>query len=53
MEDVEDLYTYYVGIIGVNEDIFWNADYSFLLGVVENMTAFRGWKNYVETKERE
>jgi hypothetical protein len=49
---VEDYYTYYVLILGIPEDIFWYADYSFLLGVVENKTAYDGWLNYVLERER-
>lgn len=53
LEDVEDFYTYYVLILEIPEDIFWYADYSFLLGVVENKSAYDGWVNYVTGRERE
>ena len=53
LETVEDYYTYYVLILEIPEDIFWYADYSFLLGVVENKTAYDGWLNYVLERERE
>ena len=52
LEDVEDYYTYYVLILEIPENIFWYADYSFLLGVVENKTAYDGWLNYVLDRER-
>lgn len=52
LEDVEDYYTYYVLILEIPEDIFWHADYAFLLGVVENKTAYDGWLNYVLERER-
>ena len=52
LEDIEDYYTYYVLILEIPEDIFWYADYSFLLGVVENKTAYDGWLNYVLERER-
>lgn len=52
LEDVEDYYTYYVLILEIPEDIFWFADYKFLLGVVENKTAYDGWLNYVIDRER-
>ncbi|RDU22211.1 hypothetical protein [Anaerosacchariphilus polymeriproducens] len=52
LEDVEDYYTYYVLILGISEDIFWNADYSFVLSVVENKTAFDSWVNYMQERER-
>ena len=48
----EDYYTYYVLILEIPESIFWNADYSFLLVVVENKTAYDGWLNYVIDKQR-
>jgi len=41
IEDIEDMYTYYVMILKINEDVFWNADFSFLLSVVENKVARR------------
>jgi len=53
LEDVEDYYTYYVLILEIPEDIFWYADYSFLLGVVANKTAYDGWLNYAMDRERE
>jgi len=53
LEDVEDYYTYFVLVLEIPEDIFWYADYSFLLGVVENKTAYDGWLNYVLERERE
>lgn len=45
LQDIEDYYTYYVLILEIPEHIFWYADYSFLLGVVENKTAYEGWLN--------
>lgn len=53
LEDIEDYYTYYVLILEIPEDVFWYADYSFLLGVVENKAAYDGWVNYVTERERE
>lgn len=53
LEDVEDYYTYYVLILEIPEDVFWYADISFLLGVVENKTAYDGWLSYVLERERE
>lgn len=53
LQDVEDYYTYYVLILEIPESIFWYADYSFVLGVVENKTAYDGWLNYVIERERE
>lgn len=51
LEDVEDYYTYYVLILKIPEDIFWYSDYSFLLGVVENKTAYDAWVDYVTERE--
>ncbi len=52
LEDIEDYYTYYVLILKIPEDIFWYADISFLLGVVENKAAYDGWVDYMIERER-
>lgn len=52
LEDVEDYYTYYVHILKISEELFWFSDISFVLGVVENITAYDGWYKYVIEKER-
>ena len=51
LEDVEDYYTYYVLILDISEELFWNADISFLRGVVENRLAYKSWIDYVREKE--
>lgn len=53
LEDIEDSYTYYVMILGLSEDIFWNADISFVLSVIENKSAFEGYVNYTRYKEEQ
>ena len=53
LEDIEDYYTYYVLILGVSEDVFWNCDYSFILSIMENKTAYDSYMNYVQYKENE
>jgi hypothetical protein len=53
LEDIEDCYTYYVLILKIPEDIFWYADISFLLGVVENKAAYDGWLDYALKREQE
>ena len=53
IEDIEDCYTYYVLILGISEEIFWNADYSFVLSVVENKSAFDNYINYIQYKEEQ
>lgn len=51
VEDIEDAYTYYVMILGISEDVFWNCDVSFVLSIVENKSAFDGFINYQKYKE--
>lgn len=53
LEDLEDYYTYYVLILGISEDVFWNCDISFILSVVENKSAFDGFINYQRYKQEE
>lgn len=53
MEDVEDYYTYYVIILGMTEDLFWNVDLSFLLGVLGNKLAYDDYINYIKEVELE
>ncbi len=54
IEDIEDMYTYYVMILKISEDVFWNADFSFLQSIVANKTAYDGfiqYSKYLQTKE--
>ena len=53
LEDIEDYYAYYVLCLGISEDLFWNADYSFLLSVVENKCAYENYINYMKIAELE
>lgn len=53
MEEIEDYYTYYVEILGISENLFWNADLSFVKTVADNKSAYDGWINYVREKEME
>lgn len=50
LETVEDLYTYYVQIIGIGEELFWYSEYSTLLTISENKRAYENWKSYAEEK---
>ena len=50
-EDIEDYYTYYVLILEISEDLFWNADFSFLKTVALNKSAYDSWKNYAISEE--
>lgn len=52
-EDIEDYYTYYVLILGMSEDLFWNVDLSFLIGVLNNKIAYDGYMNYLKEVEYE
>lgn len=53
MEDIEDYYTYYVIILGVSEDLFWNVDLTFLISVLENKLAYDDYISYVKEAEIE
>lgn len=53
MQDVEDYYTYYVIILGMNEDLFWDVDLSFLIGVLENKMAYDDYMSYMREVELE
>nr|DAM24383.1 MAG TPA: hypothetical protein [Caudoviricetes sp.] len=46
LEDIEDYYTYFVLILNISEEIFWNADYSFLISVMENKNAYDNFMSY-------
>ena len=49
--EIEDYYVYYVMILGISEDIFFNADYSFLVNVAENYDKYSQWLNYIKYKQ--
>ena len=53
LETVEDLYTYYVQIHGIGEELFWYSEYSTLLTILENKRAYENWKSYAEEKMME
>ena len=53
LEDLEDYYTYLVLILGMSEDIFWNLDYSSVISIVENKTAYDNFLEYTKQKELE
>ena len=53
LEDVADYYTYMVLILGISENLFWEADISFVLSVLENKTAYDNYISYVKEKEYE
>lgn len=43
MEDIEDIYTYYVMILGMSEDMFWNYDISTVRWIAKDKTAYEGY----------
>lgn len=53
LEDWEDYYTYFVMILGMSEDIFWNVDVSSLLSILDNKTAYDNYISYIKEKEYE
>lgn len=50
LEDIEDYYTYYVVLIGISEDLFWNSDISSVAMVADNKTAYESWLAAVREK---
>jgi hypothetical protein len=52
LEDVADYYTFYVLIVGIPADVFWEHDCAFVNDVAMNLSAYNGWKNYAEYTER-
>lgn len=52
-EDIEDYYVYYVLILGMSENLFWNADISFLIGVLNNKIAYDDYINYLKEVDHE
>lgn len=50
---MEDAYAFYVLVLGMSEDIFFNADIPFLLSVMANKNAYDLWQSTVENKLRE
>ena len=51
LEDIEDYYTYFVLILNINETLFWSADLSFLLKVLENKNCYDNYINYLKDIE--
>ena len=46
------MYTYYVMILNISEDVFWNADYSFLISIVENKVSYDNFIQYTKYLQR-
>lgn len=53
LEDLEDYYTYYVLILKIPEQTFWDSDIQFLNRIAKNKAAYDGWLSYAIKKEGE
>lgn len=51
LEDIEDYYSYYVLILNINEGVFWDSDYSFILSIVANKVAFENYIEYIHYRQ--
>lgn len=51
LEDIEDIYTYYVMILGISEDIFWNYDISMVRWIAEDKAAYEGYMAAIRENE--
>ena len=47
---IEDYYTYYVCILGISEELFWDADITFIENVALNRAAFDRFINYMHDR---
>lgn len=50
IEDIADAYTFYVIIGELPEDIFWDADISFVREVAANANTYRTWLSNEQAK---
>lgn len=50
LDEPDDYYTFYVLILGISEDLFWYADWSFVRDVAENKRAWDAWLNYEQER---
>ena len=48
--EIEDYYTYYVHILGMDADTFWHADLYMVHAIAKNIEAYTNWKNYAQEK---
>ncbi len=53
MYEVEDYYVYYVRILGIAEETFWESDIPFLQFLAEDIAAYENWKSYAREKVME
>lgn len=52
-EQLEDYYAYYVLILKISEEVFWNMDIPSINTIVANKQAYDAWQDYALEKERE
>lgn len=50
LQEIEDYYVWYVEIMGISEDIFWNGDIHMVEMIARNKGAYENWKNYAQEK---
>lgn len=43
LDEPDDYYTLYVVILGISEELFWYADWSFVIDVADNKQAWDAW----------
>lgn len=53
ISDVEDAYVHYVVILGISEDLFWNADIHVVQEVAKNKRAYEAWHSHALKLEYE
>ena len=51
LEEIEDFYTYFVQLMGISEELFWNSEWSFLLNILENKIAVDNWMAYERKRQ--
>lgn len=48
--EIEDYYTYYVHILGIDEYTFWNGDLYIVHAIAKSIEAYTNWKNYAQER---
>lgn len=51
-ETIEDYYSYFVIILDMSEEMFWNADLSFVKTVYLNKCAYDNFVAYIQQEDR-
>lgn len=52
IEDVADAYTYYVLILGIPEETFWDADLWFVRAIAADKAAYDLWYAQAISKDK-